>query len=171
MSSSGSRGGGGGRAAPVPAKKKKKKNPLLCCTFAATPKDYLRRSVFLPFLDQLLTELRSRFSAMTKAAVGGLRLLPKKAKTMDVERVRADLLQAYEVDLPKAEHLRNYTPNSEKCISAHRNFQNFPAEHAPGPPRGGEGKLSRDRYAITGFGVLEFHTRDSNPGSATDEDN
>ena len=24
--------------------------------------------------------------------------------------------------------------NSEKCISAHRNFQNFPGEHAPGPP-------------------------------------
>ena len=42
---------------------------------------------------------------MTKAAVGGLRLLPEKAKTMDVERVRADLLQAYEVDLPEAEHL------------------------------------------------------------------
>ena len=36
---------------------------------------------------------------MTKVAVGGLRLLPAKAKTMDVERVRADLLQAYEVDL------------------------------------------------------------------------
>ena len=72
---------------------------------AETPKDYWRRSVFLPFLDHLLTELSSRFSAMTKAAVGGLRLLPEKAKTMDVERVRADLLQAYEVDLPEAEHL------------------------------------------------------------------
>ena len=24
--------------------------------------------------------------------------------------------------------------NSEKCISAHPNFQNFPGEHAPGPP-------------------------------------
>ena len=34
-----------------------------------------------------------------------LRLLLEKAKTMDVERVRADLLQAYEVDLPEAEHL------------------------------------------------------------------
>ena len=40
---------------------------------AETPKDYWRRSVFLPFLDHLLTELSSRFSAMTKAAVGGLR--------------------------------------------------------------------------------------------------
>ena len=33
-------------------------------------------------------------------------------------------------------------PNSEKCISAHPNFQNFPGEHAPGPPRGGEGRPS-----------------------------
>ena len=32
--------------------------------------------------------------------------------------------------------------NSEKFISAHRNFQNFPGEYAPGPPRGGEGKPS-----------------------------
>ena len=59
----------------------------------------------MPFLDHLLTELSSRFSAMTKAAVGGLRLILKKAKTMGAERVRADLLQAYEVDLPEAEHL------------------------------------------------------------------
>ena len=63
---------------------------------AETPKEYWRRSVFLPFLDPLLTELSSRFSAMTKAAVGGLRLLPEKAKTMDVERVHADLLQAFQ---------------------------------------------------------------------------
>ena len=32
--------------------------------------------------------------------------------------------------------------SSEKCISAHPNFQNFPGEHAPGPPRGGEGRPS-----------------------------
>ena len=32
--------------------------------------------------------------------------------------------------------------NIEKCISAHRNFQNFPGEHAPGSPRGGEDKPS-----------------------------
>ena len=65
--------------------------------------------------------------------------------------------------------------NSEKCISAHRNFQNFPGEHAPGPPplEGERASPRRDRYAITSFGVLEFHAppppppRDSNPGSAT----
>ena len=44
---------------------------------AETPKDYWRRSVFLPFRDHLLTELNCRFPAMTKAAVEGLRLLPE----------------------------------------------------------------------------------------------
>ena len=70
---------------------------------AETSLDCWQRSVCLPFLDRLLTELSSRFSATTKAAVGGRRFLLEKAKTMDVERVRADLLQAYEVDLPEAE--------------------------------------------------------------------
>ena len=32
--------------------------------------------------------------------------------------------------------------NSEKCISAHRIFQNFPGSMPPDPPRGGEGKPS-----------------------------
>ena len=47
--------------------------------------------------------------------------------------------------------------NSEKCIFAHRNFQNFPGEHAPGPLEGARASPRRDRYAITSFGVLEFH--------------
>ena len=32
--------------------------------------------------------------------------------------------------------------NSEKCISAHPNFQNFPGSMPPDPPRGGEGRPS-----------------------------
>ena len=59
--------------------------------------------------------------------------------------------------------------NSKKCISAHRNFQNFPGEHAPGPPRGGEDKR-RDRHAITncaGLRIPRTSLRDSNRGSAT----
>ena len=65
--------------------------------------------------------------------------------------------------------------NSEKCISAHRNFQNFPGKHAPDPLEGARASPRRDRYAITSFGVLEFHApppppppRDSNSGSATE---
>ena len=46
--------------------------------------------------------------------------------------------------------------NSEKCISAHRNFQNFPGEHAPDPLEGARASPSRDRYVITNFGGLRI---------------
>ena len=60
--------------------------------------------------------------------------------------------------------------NSEKCISAHRNFQNFPGSMPPDPLEGARAGPRRDPVAITSFGVLEFHTPcDSNPGSATGE--
>ena len=58
--------------------------------------------------------------------------------------------------------------NSEKCISAHPNFQNFPGSMPPDPLEGAKAGPRRDRVAITSFGVLEVHApRDSNPGSAT----
>ena len=46
--------------------------------------------------------------------------------------------------------------NSEKCISAHPNFQNFPGEHAPGPLEGARAGPRRDRVAITSFGGLRI---------------
>ena len=48
---------------------------------------------------------KSVVSSVWRRSVPPVRFLPEKAKTMDVERVCADLLQAYEVDLPEAEHL------------------------------------------------------------------
>ena len=65
----------------------------------------------------------------------------------------------------------NYTQSIEKCISAHRNFQNFPGDHAPGPPpRGGEGKPSPWSLRDHNFWGSQSSTspRDSNPGSATE---
>ena len=53
----------------------------------------------MPFLDHLLTELNSRFSAMAKAAVRGLNLLPPKTKSIDVIQLSQDLIGAYQVDL------------------------------------------------------------------------
>ena len=63
--------------------------------------------------------------------------------------------------------------NSEKCISSHPNFQNFPGSMPRTPLEGARAGPRRDRVAITSFGVLEFHApppppRDSNPGSATE---
>ena len=60
--------------------------------------------------------------------------------------------------------------NSEKCISAHRNFQNFPGSMPPDPVEWARASPRRDRNAITSLGVLESPPpppRDSNPGSAT----
>ena len=63
--------------------------------------------------------------------------------------------------------------NSEKCISAHPNFQNFPGEHAPGPPREGEGRpspWSRGDHKFWGLKIPRPPPPppcDSNPGSAT----
>ena len=45
----------------------------------------------------------------------------------------------------------------ESTVSAHRNFQNFPGEHAPDPLARARAGPRRDRVAITSFGVLEFH--------------
>ena len=61
----------------------------------------------------------------------------------------------------------------EKCISAHRNFQNFPGSMPPRPPRGGEGKPSPWSLRDQKFWGLKIPRpppppRDSNPGSATD---
>ena len=42
--------------------------------------------------------------------------------------------------------------NSEKCISEHRNFQNFPGSIPPDPLEGARASPRRDRYAITSFG-------------------
>ena len=58
--------------------------------------------------------------------------------------------------------------NSEKCISAHPNFQNSPGEHAPRTPlEGARAGPRRDRVAITSFGVLEFHAPPPPPPPVT----
>ena len=41
---------------------------------------------------------------------------------------------------------------SEKCISAHCNFQNFLGSMPPDPLEGARASPRRDRYAITSFG-------------------
>ena len=41
-----------------------------------TPEEYFRRSIMIPFLDQLIQHLSSRFSALQSTAVRGLCLVP-----------------------------------------------------------------------------------------------
>ena len=66
---------------------------------AATPEEYWRRSVFIPFLDTLKAELNARFSPMSKKAVQGLLLMPMHLSRLTYDAV-SDLREAYKSDLP-----------------------------------------------------------------------
>ena len=48
-----------------------------------TPEVYYRRVLFIPFLDDLLEQLESRFSAMSAKSLIGLKLLPGKNLSED----------------------------------------------------------------------------------------
>ena len=68
---------------------------------ADTVEEYWRRTVFIPYLDHLLTELSSRFSQLAKSALQGMLLLPKQVGKITPNNVD-ELLSAYEHDLPSA---------------------------------------------------------------------
>ena len=72
---------------------------------AESPEDYWQRAVYVPFLDHLLEELKGRFTGLTQAAVRALCLLPEKVKTLDVARVRENLAEAFNGDLPDQHNL------------------------------------------------------------------
>ena len=65
----------------------------------ATAEDYWRVTIFIPFLDMLTSELRSRFSSLTQKAVQGLLLLPKHLNKLSTLKV-SDIFDAYRKDLP-----------------------------------------------------------------------
>ena len=66
-----------------------------------TPEVYWRRAVFVPFVDNLIAELDSRFSAMSNAAVQGFQLLPPSLPFMTSQQQQS-MLDAYRLDLPDA---------------------------------------------------------------------
>ena len=68
---------------------------------AQTPEVYWRRAVFVPFVDNLIAELDSRFSAMSNAAVQGFQLLPPSLPFMTSQQQQS-MLDAYRLDLPDA---------------------------------------------------------------------
>jgi hypothetical protein len=68
----------------------------------SSPIDYWRISVFVPFLDFLITELNSRFSGLAKKATVALLLLPANVKDLTAQQIN-DILTAYGPDLPDAD--------------------------------------------------------------------
>ena len=71
---------------------------------AATPEDYWRCSVFIPFLDTLIAELDGRFSSLSKKAVQALLLLPKNLASL-TDIAIDHLHDAFQSDLPDSDHL------------------------------------------------------------------
>ena len=67
---------------------------------STTPADYWRLSVFIPFLDHLITEFAHRFSEMSSAAIQALLLLPAHLESLTSDKELA-LEQCYHSDLPE----------------------------------------------------------------------
>lgn len=73
-----------------------------------SPEEYFRQSIFLPYLDSLITSLASRFSSQTLNALDLQNLLPKKIKTVSKDaytRSMNNLIKLYQIDNFKFESL------------------------------------------------------------------
>ena len=65
-----------------------------------TPEEYFHRSITIPFLDQLIQHLSSRFSALQSTAVRGLCLVPSVLVSLKTSDDLDDLVRMYQDDLP-----------------------------------------------------------------------
>lgn len=63
--------------------------------------EYFRRSIFLPFLDHLISQLEDRFSGRSQDAIKALYLLPKNLGKLEDDTVKK-ILSCYESDLPSS---------------------------------------------------------------------
>ncbi|XP_068680734.1 52 kDa repressor of the inhibitor of the protein kinase-like [Montipora foliosa] len=68
-------------------------------TNAKTAVAYFRRTIFLPFLDNLQQQMNTRFNALSEAALLGLLLIPSNLQKLD-KCSQEKLIQHYSPDLP-----------------------------------------------------------------------
>lgn len=68
-------------------------------TASKTPASYFRRTVFIPFLDNLLQQIDTRFNGLTEAALLGLLLIPVNVHKLDSPS-KEKLIRHYSPDLP-----------------------------------------------------------------------
>jgi len=68
-------------------------------TNARTPVAHFRRTVFLPFLDNLLEQINTRFNGRSEAALLGVLLIPTNLQQLN-ESSQEKLIQRYYPDLP-----------------------------------------------------------------------
>ena len=68
---------------------------------SSTPEEYYRRSVILPFLDYLITDMKARFNSTATAASQALSLLPEVLVEQEDPTTKiAQLGEIYAADLP-----------------------------------------------------------------------
>ena len=67
----------------------------------SSPDSYRRASVFIPFIDSLISELCSRLTSLTQKAVQALLLLPANMRNLKEENI-INIFSVYESDLPDA---------------------------------------------------------------------
>ena len=70
------------------------------------PEEYWRVSIFVPFLDHIISEFDSRFSALSMQSVKGFQLLPNFATDINIEDAEKTLAELYMEDLPSPETFR-----------------------------------------------------------------
>lgn len=72
---------------------------------ADNPSDYYRRSISIPLVDHLLTEMKSRFASQQQAAFMGLNIIPSATVTLPAEefiRKVTAIAELYKDDLPSS---------------------------------------------------------------------
>ena len=72
---------------------------------ASDAEEYWRRSVFVPFLDSVISEMGSRFSSLNQKAIQALLLLPANLDRMTSDHI-ANIEAAYASDLPDRSSFR-----------------------------------------------------------------
>ena len=72
---------------------------------ASNAEEYWRRSVFVPFLDSVISEKGSRFSSLNQKAIQALLLLPANLDRMSSNHI-ANIEAAYTSDLPDKSNFR-----------------------------------------------------------------
>ena len=64
-----------------------------------TPKDYFKRSIYLPFLDSLIQQYNMRFNSLSQKALNAIALIPAHLHLANSE-VGSDLFTFFKDDLP-----------------------------------------------------------------------
>ena len=90
-----------------------------------SPEEFWRRSVYIPFADHLVGELKSRFNQLSTTALQGLCLLPENAVMPNAIPVNtvAELQKVFSSDLPAADSLQQEV---ERWVMRWQNTENLP---------------------------------------------